>query len=140
MNIEEIEKFVDGYFMHYKTGIPEIDNEHRNILIKLELFKRTKDLSMGEDITNDMKNHFMLENNIMEAVNFPHAERHLDDHKNGLEKNKKMLETCVCHDCIFDFMKHIEWHDLPLFNWIVENGKQEIMMNIVSKFRQTSRP
>lgn len=77
----------------YATGIPGIDNEHRELIESINTFysKLTQDsdkselISILNDIYGTIHAHFMLEERLMKKHGYDEYEEHRDDHARLLD-------------------------------------------------------
>ena len=73
-------------FVHYKTGLPDIDEQHFNILQEMENII-TGHLSSSETVQNFERllklfhDHLEYEEALMEKINYKFIEYHKEQHK-----------------------------------------------------------
>jgi hemerythrin len=115
-------------FVHYKTGIEEIDSHHWELIEEMNLissFIRTRNYNEATNLVTvlieNVKKHFKEEEKFMESFNYPYIEYHKQQHNqilSDLLKIENMLKnvhvltwdvTRSLHDAIVD---HIDKCDL----------------------------
>lgn len=118
---------LDTRFHHYRTGVEQIDAEHYNLLVLMEVVGDNADASDDEirlqiaAIVNLFQEHMRHEEAYMDSIDYPYAAYHkqhhaeflemLDDYKDAHPKRALQYVTRRLSD---HFMVHIDQHDIQL--------------------------
>jgi len=132
-NVEEWIKFRESHHV----GIYDIDQQHYNLSrIMNRLNAAILNQIPKEDILNllnklieETVKHFESEERYMSLYNYPKKSSHFNQHAHLLSEAKNMLERLSIHgetpqlDTIKDWLlKHIEYSDKPLAEYLLQHG------------------
>ena len=123
--------FVQWNEDNYSVNIPEIDNEHKQIVAYInELYdahcskeNRTVLEEIIDKLIDYTNTHFQHEEELFEKYEYPEANSHIDEHNNlrtqvvQFKNDFKANKIELCHD-VFMFLQ------LWLYNHIQESDKQ----------------
>jgi len=118
---QKYKDIVDGYFVHYATGVTKLDRDHREILILLEFGKKNPSRELTEQLNKKFNEHVKWEEEFMNRVGYPILLAHSSAYK--LDHTQQSKYTLKEKASLLD---HIEWHDIPFVKWLKENHPDEI--------------
>lgn len=85
-------------FVHYKTNIDEIDNQHLDILIKACQIVRNKNMTLSElnleidNLNTIFINHLVFEEDLMRQINYKYLQPHIESHERLKKDFYKILD------------------------------------------------
>jgi hemerythrin-like metal-binding protein len=120
-------------FAHYRTGITIIDDEHFDLIKKMDVIVmlcRTNPLDTGEitlllhELTDELIRHLAHEEQLMAGSGYKYLEGHKAEHDKIREKMKHLVDTIpsksprlldyVTQDLEHIFVTHIDHFDLQI--------------------------
>ena len=125
-------------FVHYRLDIPELDDEHWELFLKMS---QISDLaqqgqieqvkSLLDQLCKDMLVHYEHEEKFMESINFPYYEYHVKAHRVLYTKMQKMIGDVDSHFYIDKwlgrnleeiFMQHLDHMDRQVGEFVKKNA------------------
>jgi hemerythrin len=123
----------------YETGIVELDNEHRELLVAINrLYEAIRD-KRSEEVLNEVMSllddytchHFQHEERLMEEYHYPDLPKHREQHQNLIESlqtiKNEPVEIATMATNLFSFLrawllKHIVEEDKPYGPFLETSG------------------
>jgi hemerythrin-like metal-binding protein len=122
-------------FNHYRTGIPDIDNHHWDIINRLNAAVTTSESNrklantMVKEALSDLTADLKEEEKIMSGHFYPYAHAHAQSHKELLKSLQEAVDqmeagfrymspTYIIGRWKRTFLEHIDQHDMQLAAFI----------------------
>jgi hemerythrin len=129
--------FTEANFVHYKTGVADIDDEHWKLMMLMNnvlALVRDGGCDPVKEATVVLKQHLLEhqveEEQFMKDIQYPYTEFHIIAHRRQIAAMESMIDnfcrgTPVVHfvnELQHQFAGHIDEYDMGYARWLKENN------------------
>lgn len=138
---------LDGRFVHYRTNIEALDQEHDILLREMATIEELNRLESDavieylKDLRMRLNKHYENEERLMSLTRYPFADTHIAQH-NGLRARMKHVVDTTClhkdpkwlvHELEAILTGHVDNSDLQMAVWLLKNADPAIINTSFNK-------